>query len=151
MEDIAIIHECLLDKTYNNKVEFELILNKIQDTKLVNGFLIDLYSLSEKYECNKDDMVELAVTMGLLTLESNKEDIRVANDYYKSKLQVYNNTSILKQQLLLDVLLIMKDDDEDKFKTLLGTLSNNQLEYIKDFFLENEWYDYISIINEYLK
>ena len=151
MQDIKTIHECLLDKTYNNKVEFELILDKIQDTKLVNGLLIDLYSLSEKYGCNKNDMIELAVSMGLLTLKTNKEDISEANNYFKSKLKVYNNSSMLKQQLLLDVLLTIKGtDDKSEFKILLETLSKQDLEYVKDYFLEKEWYDYIIIVNEYL-
>ena len=45
MTDIEIVYNCLNDKTYQDKLKLELILEQVQDKKLVKGFLTQLYSI----------------------------------------------------------------------------------------------------------
>lgn len=59
MTDIEIVYNCLHDKTYQDKLKLELILEQVQDKKLVKGFLTQLYSNSEGYEIDKEIPVEL--------------------------------------------------------------------------------------------
>ena len=59
MTDIDKIYECILDKTYQNKSEFEIILSDIEDKELVVGFIFDILLKHAAYEADKQSMLEL--------------------------------------------------------------------------------------------
>ena len=45
MTDLDKIYECLFDKTYQNKSQFEIVLSYIEDKELAVGFIFDIVLL----------------------------------------------------------------------------------------------------------
>jgi hypothetical protein len=68
MSDLDKIYDCILDKTYQNKSQLEIILSHIEDRELVVGFIFDMLLKHSTYEVDKQSMLELmAETLGEMT------------------------------------------------------------------------------------
>ena len=62
MKDVDLIWECLIDKSYQDEVQLELLINKIEDRKLVVGFLTNLYTNSVDWEVDKGSIINIIST-----------------------------------------------------------------------------------------
>ena len=160
--DLEILQECLMDKTYKNKVQLELILDRIEDHRLANGFLITLYTKSDKYECNIDDILESMFhihngkkpTIKDLTDDGEYFRLRM-NDYIKSRTDVYQLVADLLRTLCdgIDDLNLGPNDHlpvNNKFRDKVSTMSKEELVGVKGYFISEELYEYLPCINEYL-
>ena len=163
MTDIEIVYNCLQNKTYQDKLQLELILEKVEDRKLVKGFLTQLYLNSEGYEVDKDIPVTLMVS--ILGQSPDKEDLFKSTDYYTEKMKELNDFTMYKNKFLINFLTEMKssmnvadgqevteqDIDSEKLEEILKSCEDKRyIEYVKSTLLKYEMYEFLKIIDKYL-
>lgn len=163
MTDVEIVYNCVHDKTYQDKLELELILEKVKDKKLVKGFLTQLYSNSERYEIDKEIPVELMAS--ILEETPDKEDLVISADYFTKKMKELNEFTLGKNKFLIDFLNEMKssinvsdgqevtskDIDSEKLEEILKSCEDKRyIEYTKSTLLEYEMYEFLKIVDKYL-
>jgi hypothetical protein len=163
MTDIEIVYNCVHDKTYQDKLKLELILEKVQDKKLVKGFLTQLYSNSEGYEIDKEIPVELIAS--ILGETPDKEDLFTSAEYYSKLMKELNNFTMGKNKFLVNFLTEMKssmsvadgqevtekDIDSEKLEEILKSCEDKRyIEYTKSTLLEYEMYEFLKIVDKYL-
>ena len=163
MTDIEIVYNCVHDKTYQDKLKLELILEQVQDKKLVKGFLTQLYSNSEGYEIDKEIPVELIAS--ILGETPDKEDLVTSAEYYNEKMKELNDFTMGKNKFLVNFLTEMKssmnvadgqevteqDIDSEKLEEILKSCEDKRyIEYTKSTLLEYEMYEFLKIVDKYL-
>lgn len=163
MTDIEIVYNCVHDKTYQDKLKLELILEQVQDKKLVKGFLTQLYSNSEGYEIDKEIPVELIAS--ILGETPDKEDLATSAEYYNEKMKELNDFTMGKNKFLVNFLTEMKssmnvadgqevtekDIDCQKLEEILKSCEDKRyIEYTKSTLLEYEMYEFLKIVDKYL-
>jgi hypothetical protein len=163
MTDIEIVYNCVHDKTYQDKLKLELILEQVQDKKLVKGFLTQLYSNSEGYEIDKEIPVELIAS--ILGETPDKEDLFTSAEYYSKLMKELNNFTMGKNKFLVNFLTEMKssmsvadgqevtekDIDSEKLEEILKSCEDKRyIEYTKSTLLEYEMYEFLKIVDKYL-
>lgn len=162
MTDIEIIYKCVFDKTYQNKVEFLIQLEKVSDRKLIAGLLIDLSIKSKGYDSDKDQILEIcAELLSQEELETNY--LFEANTYYQNILSNLNKEKTDETKFLLDFysyLLKENDDVSEDIKGILNQdtiniddlLKNNKqyLPSLKQRMIDSELYEAIPLIDKYI-
>ena len=163
MTDIEIVYNCLHDKTYQDKLKLELILEQVQDKKLIKGFLTQLYSNSEGYEIDKEIPVELMASF--LGENPDKDDLLISADYFNEKMKELNDFTLGKNKFLINFLSEMKssmnvadgqevtekDIDCQKLEEILKSCEDKRyIEYTKSTLLEYEMYEFLKIVDKYL-
>lgn len=166
MSDIEIIYNCVFDKTYQNKVQFKIELNKISDRKLLAGLLMDLSIKSEGYDSNKDEILQICAEV--LSKEELETDYLLdANIYYQNSLSKMNKIRLGETRFLLDFYSYLLSDDKIsqdlklKIKEKVGDfepvdihelLTNNKqyLPSLKQRMIDSELYEVIPLIDKYL-
>lgn len=163
MTDIEIVYNCLHDKTYQDKLKLELILEQVQDKKLIKGFLTQLYSNSEGYEIDKEIPVELMASF--LGEAPDKDDLLISADYFTEKMKELNDFTLGKNKFLINFLTEMKssmnvspgqevtekDIDCQKLEEILKSCEDKRyIEYTKSTLLEYEMYEFLKIVDKYL-
>lgn len=158
MTDLDKIYECLIDKTYQNKAEFEIVLSDIEDKELAVGFIFDLLLKHTAYEADKQTMLELiAETLGEMT---PREYIKDCHDRFMEKIKKMNDESLVGNRFVMDALtaLLLVADSEgnltgptDKFEKVVSeSKSKEHLKKLKEHLLESELYEVIGIVDKYL-
>lgn len=158
MTDIDKIYECLLDKTYQKKSQFEIILSAIEDKELVIGFIFDLLLKHSAYEADKQTMLEIMAT----TLEeiTPREFIKKCHESFLEKIQKINDNSLSVNRFVVEALTMLCEQvDEDgnfigttfEFEKLLRSCdSKAKLAKLKENLLEGELYEFIGLVDKYL-
>jgi len=158
MTDLDKIYECLIDKTYQNKAQFEIVLSDIEDKELAVGFIFDLLLKHTAYEADKQTMLELiAETLGEMT---PREYIKDCHDMFMEKIKKMNDDSMSGNLFIMDALTVLLSvvDSEgnltgatDKFEKTVSECKNKEhLKKLKDHLLESELYEVIGIVDKYL-
>jgi len=162
MTDIEIVYNCVHDKTYQDKIELELVCEKVQDKKLVKGLLTQLYSNSGGYEIDKNIPVELMAS--LFGSTPDKDELFSASDYYSKLMNELNEFTLNKNKFLVEFLsemkssikseegqLTVKDIDTKKLEEILKSCEDKRyIEYTKSTLLEYEMYEFLKIVDKYL-
>ena len=164
MKDVDLIWECLIDKSYKDKIQLELLLNKIEDRKLAIGFLTDLWSKSSDWEVDKDDIVNL--TASFLGEIPKKEMLIEYSSYFQTLMKNKNDREEDLAKFLVDFLTtlsteISKGDNKGDF--ILSEIDTTKLEDIlseqkdksfisdlKEKLLTMEMYEVLPLIDKYL-
>jgi hypothetical protein len=164
MKDVDLIWECLIDKSYKDKIQLELLLNKIEDRKLAIGFLTDLWSKSSDWEVDKDDIVNLTATF--LGEVPKKEMLIEYSSYFQTLMNNKNDRETEIAKFLVDFLTtlsteISKGDNKGDF--ILSEIDTTKLEDIlseqkeksfisdlKEKLLTMEMYEVLPLIDKYL-
>lgn len=158
MTDIDKIYECILDKTYQNKSEFEIILSDIEDKELVIGFIFDILLKHAAYEADKQSMLELiADVLGEMT---PRDFIKKCHSDFIEKIEKINSDSLSINRFVIDALtLLVEHVDEDgnfigttyEFEKLLRACdSKEKLAKLKENLLAGELYEFIGLVDKYL-
>jgi len=156
MTDLDKIYECLFDKTYQNKSQFEIVLSYIEDKELAVGFIFDLLLKHKSYEADKQTMLELmADTLGEIT---TREYIKDCHNSFTEKIKKKNDESLSGNMFVMDALTILSsivDDDKviptDKFEKIVSECkSKEHLQKLKEHLLAAELYEVIGIVDKYL-
>lgn len=164
MKDIDLIWECLIDKSYQDKIQLELLLNKIEDRKLAIGFLTDLWSKSSDWKVDKDDIVNL--TASFLGETPKKEMLIEYSSYFQTLMKNKNDRETEIAKFLVNFLTtlsteISKGDNKGDF--ILSEIDTTKLEDIlykqkdksfisdlKEKLLTMEMYEVLPLIDKYL-
>lgn len=158
MTDLEKIYECLIDKSYQNKAQFEIVLSDIGDKELAVGFLFDLLLKHASYEADKQTMLELiAETLGEMT---PREYIKKCHDCFLERIKEINTESMEGNRFVMDALatLLSAMDSEDNIigstesfeKVVSECKSKDHLKRLKSHLLEAEFYEVIGIVDKYL-
>lgn len=164
MKDIDIIYKCIIDKSYQDMIYLELLLNKIEDRKLAIGFLTDLWLKYSDWEVDKDDITKLTATfLGEIpkkemlidcssyfrTLMNNKddreEDVAKFLVYFLTTL----STEISKGDNKRD--FILSEIDTTKLDEILSKQEDKSfISDLKEKLLSIEMYEVLPLIDKYL-
>ncbi len=164
MKDVDLIWECLIDKSYQDEVQLELLLNKIEDRKLAIGFLTDLWSKSSDWEVDKDDIVNL--TASFLGEVPKKEMLIEYSSYFQTLMKNKNDREKEIAKFLVDFLTTLSDEiskGDNKGDFILSEIDTTKLEDIlseqkdksfisdlKEKLLTMEMYEILPLIDKYL-
>ena len=163
MKDVDLIWECLIDKSYQDEVQLELLINKIEDRKLVVGFLTNLYTNSVDWEVDKECIINVISTY--LDDTPKDEMLMDAFRYFQNKIGDKNENQQNLDQFLVDFLTILEDemsedDDESDFifseidttemENLLSKGDKNSIQHLKEKLLKMEMYEILPLIDKYL-
>lgn len=158
MTDLEIIHQVVINKIYTNKIQFKIELEKVSDQKLVAGLLFDMLIREETYKCDHEEITEMCAEL------DNDIDIdwSSAKKYYLDQLEIITTKALSYHILLRDILLIIfnatKDADENivlseeenvtkSISNLLTDKTPDEINEIKEYFIEEEFYEYIKYLN----
>jgi hypothetical protein len=149
MTDLERIYECLIDKTYKNKAQFEIILSQIEDRELAIGFVFDILLKHVAYDADRQTMLELmASTLGEMT---PRDFIKECHDTFLEKLNKVNKESMAANLFVVDALgALYRGTSEDFEKIISECESKEHLNKLKYNLLDAELYEYIGIIDRYL-
>ena len=163
MKDVDLIWECLIDKSYQDEVQLELLINKIEDRKLVVGFLTNLYTNSVDWEVDRGTIINVISTY--LGDTPKNEILLDAFRYFQNKIGDKNENQQNLDQFLVDFLTILEDemsedDDESDFifseidttkmENLLSKGDKNSIQHLKEKLLKMEMYEILPLIDKYL-
>lgn len=155
-EDIELIYKCILEKSWNNKVQFEIILDKVTDKRLVVGLLSDIAIRPKQYNASRDLAVELSTRYLNEDNIGDSNYIRESNTYYRSLMRDWNNKELDRYKFIKDALFLIKDmfDSSDNMMKIEDFLSKEEnkkyLPELKNILLEGELYEAISTIDKYI-
>jgi hypothetical protein len=155
-EDIELIYKCILEKSWNNKVQFEIILDKVTDKRLVVGLLSDIAIRPKQYNASRDLAVELSTRYLNEDNIGDSNYIRESNTYYRSLMRDWNNKELDRHKFIKDALFLIKDmfDSSDNMMEIEDFLSKEEnkkyLPELKNILLEGELYEAISTIDKYI-
>ena len=149
MTDLERIYECLIDKTYQNKAQFEIILSQIEDRELVVGFIFDILLKHVAYEADRQTMLELmATTLGEMV---PRDFIKECHDVFLEKIKKVNEESMSENLFVVDALgALYRGTLEDFEKVVSECESKEHLNKLKKNLLDSELYEYIGIVDKYL-
>ena len=164
MKDVDLIWECLIDKSYQDMIYLELLLNKIEDKKLAIGFLTDLWSKSNDWEVNKDDIVNLTATF--LGEVPKKEMLIEYSSYFQTLMKNKEDKEEEISKFLVDFLTTLSNEiskGDNKGDFILSEIDTTKLEDIlseqkdksfisdlKEKLLTMEMYEILPLIDKYL-
>lgn len=164
MKDVDLIWECLIDKSYKDKIQLELLLNKIEDRKLAIGFLTDLWLKSIDWEVDKDDIVNL--TASFLGEVPKKEMLIEYSSYFQTLMNNKNDREKEIAKFLVDFLTTLSNEiskGDNKGDFILSEIDTTKLEDIlseqkdksfisdlKEKLLTMEMYEILPLIDKYL-
>ena len=149
MTDLEKIYECLIDKTYQNKAQFEIILSQIEDRELVVGFIFDILLKHVVYEADRQTMLEfMAATLGEMV---PRDFIKECHDVFLEKIKKVNEESMSENLFVVDALgALYRGTLEDFEKVVSECKSKEHLNRLKQNLLDSELYEYIGIVDKYL-
>ena len=163
MKDVDLIWECLIDKSYQDEVQLELLINKIEDRKLVVGFLTNLYTNSVDWEVDKGSIINIISTY--LDDTPKDEMLMDAFRYFQNRIGDKNENQRKLNQFIVDFLTILEsemseDDKESDFifseidttemENLLSKGDKNSIQHLKEKLLKMEMYEILPLIDKYL-
>jgi hypothetical protein len=162
MKDVDLIWECLIDKSYQDGIQLELLINKIEDRKLAIGFLTNLFTNSKDWGVDKDIIINLASTY--LGDTPKNEMLLDAFRYFQNKIGDKNENQQKLDQFIVDFLTILEDemsgDDESDFifseidttklEDILSKGDKNSIQHLKEKLLKMEMYEILPLIDKYL-
>jgi hypothetical protein len=151
MEDLNTIYDCLLNKTYENRVLFEMTLSNVEDKELVIGLLFSLlinstgYKSMDGIEPDKMMIMEILSTQGELDLEYVKK----CYSSFSIRTKEINSKERTKTEFLAEALGSLKDAVE--FESIVNKSENKRhLESLKEMLLDSQLYEFVSIVDKYI-
>jgi hypothetical protein len=161
MKDVDLIWECLIDKSYQDVIQLELLINKIEDRKLAIGFLTNLFTNSKDWGVDKDIIINLASTY--LGDTPKNEMLLDAFRYFQNKIGDKNENQQKLDQFIVDFLTILEDEmsddetdfifseiDTTKLEDILSKGDKNSIQHLKEKLLKMEMYEILPLIDKYL-
>lgn len=161
MKDVDLIWECLIDKSYKDKIQLELLLNKIEDRKLAGGFLFSLFTYSEKWGVDINHIIGIMSTYFEYENTPNDDYMQDAFSYFQTLLGDKNKNQLKVNQFTVDFLTIVENSDKEtdfilseidttKMEKILSKGDKNSIQHLKDKLLKMEKYEILPLIDKYL-
>lgn len=153
MTDEHLLYQCIFDKVYCNKIELEIVLSKIKDKKLINGFLSDLYCNHDKYEIDKSvvlEMFAIFIADDIKMTDISSDELMEDYKYFKELMNKINSTNMSFNQIQIDLLAILIQNDLTKFNDELSKIDKINLKKFKEILLEHELYEYVKYVDKFI-
>lgn len=149
MTDLDKIYGCILDKTYKNKAQFEIIISQIEDTDLAIGFIFDMLLKHETYEVDKQSMLELmADTLGEM---KPRDFIKECHNSFLGKIKKINEDSMAGNMFIVNALSALYTGTSVEFEKVVSECEGKEhLSKLKENLLEAELYEFIGIVDKYI-
>lgn len=151
MNDIEEIYQCLLDKSYQDAIQLDILISKINDQELMLGFLFDLSIRHDEYESNKET-IDLAISNITNIDELEPEHVMTYHSKYIELLKVKNDESMEINKFSVSTLFMLLSGANDAYNNTITECKNtNALVKLKEQLLEAEFYENISVIDKRIK
>lgn len=149
MSEIKKIYQCVLEKSYLNKIELSILLDSLSDRKLVKGFLNNICILNTRYEIDEDYKNELLLLYIETFGEDSTDDIKETAEYFNVEIQkVFDEEISDTKQRIESLNTIIEYMGSDKDKSILEKCDLKALKSIKNILLESEMYVDIIVVDE---
>jgi hypothetical protein len=151
MKEIENVYKIIHDETYNDGVLFDIEINKISNTRLVVGMLVDLYS-KEGYKADKK-----VIMQSMRNYDIESFNLQECNAYFINQMKEYRSTnkkspSVEKLTQFVSILQSSMKEVVDGHVTLstnkdyvdfVTDLSDDEFEYFKNILIGQELYEEI--------
>ena len=151
MNDVEEIYQCLLEKTYQDAIQLDILISKVSDRDLILGFLVDLAIRHEEYESDEET---IKTAIANLTDSDGLDPVYVTECHtrYIDLLKTKNEESMEINKFSIDTLfLLLAEDTEGYEKTVKACTNTKALEKLKDQLLDAEIYENIAVIDKRIK
>jgi hypothetical protein len=159
-KDLNTIYDCLLNKTYENRVLFEMTLSNVEDKELVIGLLFSLLINSAGYKSMDGIEPDKMMIMEILSTQVSKGelDLEYVKECYSSfsiRTKEINSKERTKTEFLVEALGSLKDVNNSKdaveFESIVNKSENKMhLESLKEMLLDSQLYEFVSIVDKYI-
>jgi ribosome biogenesis GTPase A len=151
MNDIEEIYQCLLDKSYQDAIQLDILISKINDQELMLGFLFDLSIRHDEYESNKET-IDLAISNIANPDELDTKRVMACHSKYIELLKAKNEESMVIILFSVSTLFMLLSGAIDAYnKTITECINKMALEKLKEQLLDAELYENIAVIDKRIK
>lgn len=155
MSDIEIIHECIINRYYENCLTLSMELSKVDDEKLIVGLLIELSMKNVDYKINDEDKQEILKLSTEYLLPEQLRDtsyLKSCHDVFREKLIQINKEKTKKAELVSKLLMCLHINNEALFDMILERNSDFKegIKHAKEVFLKEELYEWIGKLDKHL-
>ena len=151
MNDIEEIYQCLLDKSYQDAVQLDIVISKVSDRDLMIGFLFDLAMRHDEYEA-EEETIKSAIASFTDTDKIDPKYVSECHAKYIGLLKTKNEESLEINTFSIDTLfLLLAEDTEGYEKTVNACTNTKALEKLKEQLLDAEIYENIAVIDKRIK
>jgi len=151
MNDVEEIYQCLLEKTYQDAIQLDILISKVSDSDLILGFLVDLAIRHEEYESDEDP---IKAAIANLTDSDGLDPVYATECHtrYIDLLKTKNEESLEINKFSIDTLFLLLAEDTEGYETTVNACNNTKaLDKLKEQLLDAEVYENIAIIDKRIK
>lgn len=151
MNDIEEIYQCLLDKSYQDAIQLDILISKINDRELILGFLFDLSIRHDEYESD-EETIRLAIANITDPENLNVKHVTDCHTKYITLLKAKNEESMEINKFSVTTLFMILSGAIDAYnKTITECINKMALEKLKEQLLDAELYENIAVIDKRIK
>lgn len=151
MNDIEEIYQCLLDKSYQDAIQLDILISKLIDQELTLGFLFDLAIRHDEYESD-EDTIKSAIANFTDTDNMDPGYIADCHSKYITLLKTKNEESMEINRFSIETLFLLLEEKIDEYENVVNFCTNKRaLHKLKEQLLEAEVYENIAVIDKRLK
>lgn len=151
MNDIEEIYQCLLDKSYQDAIQLDILISKINDRELILGFLFDLSIRHDEYESD-EETIRLAIANITDPENLNVKHVTDCHTKYITLLKAKNEESMEINKFSVTTLFMLLSGAIDAYnKTITECINKMALEKLKEQLLDAELYENIAVIDKRIK
>jgi hypothetical protein len=151
MNDIEEIYQCLLDKSYQDATQLDIVVSKLIDPELTLGFLIDLAIRHDEYESD-EETIKLAIANITDPDSLDPKHVTDCHTKYITLLKAKNEESMEVNKFSVTTLFMLLSGADDSYNNTISECNNtNALVKLKEQLLEAELYENIAVIDKRIK
>ena len=151
MNDIEEIYQCLLDKSYQDAIQLDIVISKLIDQELTLGFLFDLAIRHDEYESN-EETIKLAISNIVDPDTLDPKHVSDCHSKYVNLLKTKNEESLEINRFSVTTLYMLLSGADEEYNNAISICENvNALIKLKEQLLEAEVYENISVIDKRIK
>jgi hypothetical protein len=151
MNDIEEIYQCLLDKSYQDAIQLDILVSKLIDQELTLGFLIDLAIRHDEYESD-EETIKLAIANIADPDNLDTKHVTDCHTKYITLLKAKNEESMEINRFSMETLFLLLADATEIYDKKIADCGNTKaLEKLKEQLLDAELYENIAVIDKRIK
>ena len=151
MNDIEEIYQCLLDKSYQDAIQLDILVSKLIDQELTLGFLIDLAIRHDEYEAD-EETIKLVIANIADPDNLDSKHVTDCHTKYVTLLKAKNEESMEINKFSITTLFMLLSGADDSYnKTITECKNINVLVKLKEQLLVAELYENIAVIDKRIK
>lgn len=147
-KDLELICKLTLDKTYQNPTSFSVMVDQISNISLLRGYLFDLYSRSNDFGVDKNQ-IDLIYKQKIGSI--NKSSIIKDLIFFRESIADHISIDFERKSWKLRAISCILDDIKNDDNSLSSLNEFFEEEYREDLIndirchlIENEWYEQVN-------